>query len=172
MRDTMIYWMTLTNKEYKSYTDSLAVLEQARLALQKRTIDFVAPGEQQPEADHLMKESNSRSGNTDNAFWRSVRNNGFFSYSLATNSEKNLNLMVRYMGAERGNRKFDIFIDDEKLVTVDNSGKGNEKQFQEVEYPIPDSMIEGKKNITVKFQSAQGNSTSSIYYLRLVRKKN
>ena len=79
--------------------------------------------------------------------------------------------MVRYRGPERGNRKFDIFIDDEKLVTVDNTGQGNENKFQEMEYPIPDSMIEGKKNISVKFQASQGNSTSSIYYLRLVRKK-
>ena len=119
-----------------------------------------------------MIESNSRSGNSDNAFWRSVRNDGFFSYSLATNSETDLNLMVRYRGAERGPRKFNILIDDEKLVSVDNTDKWNDNSFQEVEYPVPVSMIQGKKNITVKFQATQGNATSSIYYIRLVRKKN
>ena len=164
-----IYWMTLTNDEYRSYLDSIAVVEAAKLALQKRTVDFVAPGEQQPEADHLMKESNSRSGNNDNAFWRSVRNDGFFSYTLSTNSETKLNLMVRYRGAERGPRKFDILIDDEKLASVDNTGKWNDNNFQEVEYSIPESMIKGKKNITVKFQSTEGNSTSSVYYVRLIR---
>ncbi len=164
-----IYWMTLTNDEYRSYLDSLAVIEAAKLALQKRTVDFVAPGEQQPEADHLMKESNSRSGNNDNAFWRSVRNDGYFSYTLATNSETNLGLMVRYRGAERGPRKFDILIDDEKLVSVDNTGKWDENIFKEVVYGIDESMIKGKKNITVKFQSTEGNSTSSIYYVRLIR---
>ncbi|MBN2635234.1 MAG: glycoside hydrolase family 127 protein [Prolixibacteraceae bacterium] len=167
-----IYWMTLTNKEYRTYIDSIATVEAAKLALQKRTVDFVAPGEQQPEADHLMKESNSRSGNTDNAFWRSVRNDGYFSYTLATNSETDLVLMVRYLGAERGPRKFDILIDDEKLATVDNTGKWNDNSFHEVEYSIPESMIAGKKNISVKFQSTEGNSTSSIYYIRLIRKEN
>jgi hypothetical protein len=80
--------------------------------------------------------------------------------------------MVRYRGAERGTRKFDILIDDEKLATVDNTGKWNDNNFQEVEYSIPESLLAGKKNITVKFQSTEGNATSSIYYVRLIREEN
>ena len=39
----------------KSYLDSIAAVEKEKLELEKRTIDFVAPGEQQPEVDHAMQ---------------------------------------------------------------------------------------------------------------------
>ena len=51
----MMYWMALTNAQYQSYLDSMAAEEKEKIALEKRTIDFVAPGEQQPEAIMLCK---------------------------------------------------------------------------------------------------------------------
>lgn len=165
----MIYWMWLTDSQYKNYIDSLAVVEKERIELQKRTIDFVAPGEQQPEADHQMEKLKSNTGNFQDEFWRDARNEGYFSYNMATNSETGLSLMVRYWGAEWGNRKFDIFIDNEKLVTEDNTGRWNQSQFQEVKYEIPDSMVKDKKQIRVKFQALPGNTAGAVYYIRLVR---
>ena len=67
-----------------------------------------------------------------------------FSYDLDTKSETNLSLLIRYWGAEWGSRKFDIYIDDEKLLTEDNTGKWNLSMFKNVVYPIPDSMLKGK----------------------------
>ena len=168
----MMYWMALTNTQSRSYLDSLAVLEKEKLELQKRTIDFVAPGEQQPEADHAMQMLNSNSGNSNDKFWRDARNEGYFSYNLATNKEANLCLIVSYWGAERGNRKFDIYIDNEKLISENNTGKWNQNKFQDVEYSIPDSMSKGKNMIRVKFQATPGNTAGSAYYIRLARKKN
>ena len=52
-----------------------------------------------------------------------------------------------------GDRKFDIYIDDEKLLTEDNTGRWNLSVFKDMVYPIPDSMVKGKKNVRVKFQS-------------------
>jgi len=165
----MIYWMWLTESKYKNYLDSLAVVEKERMALQKRTIDFVAPGEQQPEADHQMEKQKSNTGNFQDEFWRDARNEGYFSYNMATNSETGLSLMVRYWGAEWGNRKFDIFIDNEKLVTEDNTGRWNQSRFQEVKYEIPDSFVKDKKQIRVKFQALPGNTAGAVYYIRLVK---
>ncbi len=165
----MIYWMWLTESQYKSYLDSLAIVEKERIELQKRTIDFVAPGEQQPEADHQMEKLKSNTGNFQDEFWRDARNEGYFSYNMATNSETGLSLMVRYWGAEWGGRKFEIFIDNEKLVTEDNTGRWNQSQFQEVKYEIPDSMVKDKKQIRVKFQALPGNTAGAVYYIRLVR---
>ena len=104
-------------------------------------------------------------------FWRDARNNGYFSYNLATNQETGLNLIVRYWGAEWGNRKFDIYIDGEKLLTEDNTGRWNQSAFQNIEYAIPDSMIKGKEMVRIKFQALEGNSAGAVYYIRLVRKK-
>jgi DUF1680 family protein len=167
----MIYWMALTNTQHKSYIDSIAVVEKEKLMLQKRTIDFVAPGEQQPEADHDVQKSNSRTGNQLNEFWRDAGPDGYFSYTLATNGETGLSLMVRYWGAEWGSRKFEIYIDGKKLVTEDNTGRWNQSRFFDLIYIIPDDMIAGKEKISVKFQPLPQNTAGAIYYIRLLGKK-
>jgi DUF1680 family protein len=167
----MMYWMVLTNSQYAAHLDSLTKMEAAKLELQKRTIDFVAPGEQQPEADHFIAKENSNTGNKNDEFWRDARNGGFFSYKMATNSETNLLLIVRYCGGEQGSRKFDIYIDNEKLVSEDNTSKWPQDKFQEVEYSIPNSMVEGKESVRVKFQSLEGTSAGAVFYIRVARKK-
>ena len=45
-------------------------MKKKNLELEKRTVDFVAPGEQQPEADHFMQKQKSQSGNSMDAFYR------------------------------------------------------------------------------------------------------
>ena len=48
----MMYWLALSEKNYRGYLDGLAREEQERQALEARTVDKVQPGEQQPETDH------------------------------------------------------------------------------------------------------------------------
>ncbi|HLN72678.1 MAG TPA: glycoside hydrolase family 127 protein [Prolixibacteraceae bacterium] len=165
----MIYWLALTNSGYKAYTDSLANIEKEKLALEKRTIDQIAAGEQQPETDHAMQMEKSNKGNNLNEFFREAREDGYFSYDLATKSETNVSLLIRYWGAEWGNRKFDITIDDEKLITEDNTNKWNQSMFKEVVYSIPNSMIKGKTHVRVKFQALPGSTAGAVYHIRLVR---
>jgi uncharacterized protein len=145
-------------------------VEKVKIDLQNRTVDFVAPGEQQPEADHAMLTSNSTTGNHWNEFWRDARNNGYFSYLLSTGGETALSLMIRYWGAEWGNRKFEIWIDEEKLISEDNTGRWNQSRFHNVDYTIPEHMVRDKKNIRVKFQSVPGSTAGAVYYIRLLRK--
>ena len=166
----MMYWMALTGTKYQSYLDSIAGLEKEKLALQKRTLDFVAPGEQQPEVDHALQSEQSRKGSFMDEFWRDANNGGYFSYQMTTNGETNLSLRVRYWGAEWGNRKFDIYINEEKLISENNTGRWHQSQFQEIDYTIPASMLQGKTQIRVKFQAAAKNTAGAVYYLRLLRK--
>jgi len=167
----MMYWMALSNAQYHSYLDSISSAEKEKLSLDKRTIDFVAPGEQQPEVDHAMQSNQSRSGTNQNQLYREASNGGYFSYNLATKKETNLGLMVRYWGAEWGNRKFEIYIDDEKLVTEDNTGRWNQSKFFDTSYAIPDSMLTGKDHITVKFQSLKEGTAGGVFYVRLIKRK-
>jgi hypothetical protein len=74
----MMYWMALTSNQYRSYLDSIAIDEKENLALENQTIDFIAPGEQQPEVDHKMQSSNSNSGTNLDEFWRDANNGGIF----------------------------------------------------------------------------------------------
>ena len=165
----MMYWMALTSTQYRSYLDSIAAVEEQKLELQQRTVDFVATGEQQPEADHAMQSSQSQTGTNLDEFWRDASNGGYFSYNLATNGETNLSLRVRYWGYEWGSRKFDIFLDDVRLLTEDNTGRWYQSKFQDVEYEIPNPMVKGKDHIRVKFQALPGNAAGAVYYLRLVK---
>ncbi len=165
----MIYWLALSGDGYQHYLDSLAAIEAEKLALERRTIDYVAPGEQQPEADHQMEEVGSQSGNSQDQFYRQARGDGYFSYLMSTQGEQNLALHVRYWGAEWGSRKFEIYIDDEKLLSEDNTGRWNISDFQHVEYNLPNNMIEGKKEIRVKFQAIPGNTAGGVYFVRLAR---
>ena len=165
----MMYWMSLTNTQYHTYIDSIAAAEKEKLGLQKRTVDFVAPGEQQPEADHFMLDSNSKSGNNQNEFWRDAANGGYFSYALSTNRETGLVLRVRYWGAEWGARKFDIYIDDQLLVTENNTGRWNRSGFFDIEYPIPENLLKDKEQVRVKFRALPGNTAGAVYYIRLIR---
>ena len=164
----MMYWMTLTSSQYKSYLDSIAADEKVKLELENRTVDYVATGEQQPETDHLMQSSNSNSGNNMDEFFRSANRNGYFSYSLATKGKTDLSLIVRYWGYEWGPCKFDIFIDDQKLITEDNTGKWYQSKFINVEYQIPNTVMNGKENITLKFQAAPRSTAGPVYFIRLV----
>jgi DUF1680 family protein len=165
----MMYWMALTSTQYRSYLDSIATDEKEKRALENRTIDFVAPGEQQPEVDHAIQSSNSNSGNNLDEFWRDASNGGYFSYNLATKGKTDLSLLIRYFGYEWGSRKFDIYIDDEKLITEDNTGRWFQSKFEDVEYKIPDSQVKGKDYIRLKFQAAPRSTAGAVYYIRLLR---
>jgi len=163
----MMYWMNPTTAQYKSVIDSLSAVETARLLLENRTLDFVQPGQQQPEADHSILSSNSGTGTYNNESWRDA--SGYFSYTLNTKGETNVSLMVRYWGNEGGNRTFNISVDGVKLVTENIVGKWKVNEFKNVEYPIPASMVEGKSKITVKFTPLSGNVAGGAYFVRLLK---
>ncbi|HEY5508898.1 MAG TPA: DUF4986 domain-containing protein, partial [Paludibacter sp.] len=169
----MMYWLTLTKAEYQAAIDKLATDQKAALLLEARTIDKVAPGEQQPEVDHKLKSLNSTTGNYQNEFWRgagdcSGGSGGFFSYNMLTKKEANLSLLVRYWGNEACTRTFDILIDGVKLITENIVGKWNKSDFVNQEYLIPDKMSVGKDSIVVRFQAPSG-AAGGIYYLRVLR---
>ncbi|MBD0835115.1 glycoside hydrolase family 127 protein [Aestuariibaculum suncheonense] len=168
----MMYWLSLTKSGYQSYTDSLGTLEKQKLELEKRTVDFVGTGEQQPESDHYMKHFKSTTGNSQDDFWRAAGDGGYFSYLMSTQNATNLELMVRYWAFYWGTKKFDIFIDDEKLVSVDTSNHSNISQFIETSYKIPEYMVKGKEKVRVRFQAQPNASTSEVYNIRLIKTAN
>ena len=168
----MMYWMVLTDP---SVLERLKKEQEEALALDEKTVDKVAPGEQQPEADHKMKTENSTTGTHQGEFYRdagscSGGDGGLISYEFETNSEDSLSLMVRYWGNEGCTRVFDINIDDEKLVTETISNRWKKDEFVNVTYPIPDNMVKGKKIVRISFTASSG-MVGGIYSVRLLRNK-
>lgn len=165
----MIYWLSMTPKEYQAYQQNARRDEEMRLALDARTVDAVNTGEQQPEADHQMKNKNSGAGNYNGEPWRDAGNGGFFSYNMATLGEKDLALRVRFWGNETGSCDFDILVDEQPVASINTSGRWNRNEFVEEEFTLPSALIDGKRNVNVKFVPRKGNSTGGIYHVRLLR---
>lgn len=164
----MMYWLTATTQEYDEMLDVVRDNERFKLELDKRTVDAIKTGEQQPESDHRMRNRNSQTGSHYDVAWRDVRNQGFLQYTLNTNDQKELSLMVQYWGNETGNKAFDILIDEKLLVTENLVGKWSQDKFINQEYKIPAELLNGKKEITVRFQPKENNATGKIFYIRLL----
>lgn len=161
----MLYWRTVSPERYPQVAAELKRSEEARLELEKRTVDSVAPGEQQPEVEHQLAVSKSSSGSTQGRRWRDASD--WFSYQLRAPQNSALRLLVTYYGGERG-RTFDLVVADRKIATVSLDGRQKDR-FVEVAYDIPTDAVGPDGRITVKFVAAPGSRTGSIFGLRLLR---
>ncbi|MEK7391385.1 MAG: DUF4986 domain-containing protein, partial [Fibrobacterota bacterium] len=168
----MMYWMLVTDQRT---LDSLSAAQAAALLLEGRTIDRITPGQQQPEVDHKMVQTNTVASVNQG---ESVREGGAcsggtgasVSYELSTNDEADLSLWVRYWGNETScTRTFDILVDGQKVATESLVNKWKKPEFVNVEYPLSNNLVSGKKTVTVKFQAASG-MVGGLYGVRLLRK--
>lgn len=165
----MMYWLALTESSYKQYIDNIAKQEQERQALEASTVDKVQPGEQQPETDHQMETDESYTGNTNNVFYRDARNGHYFSYLMQTDGLTNLKLRLKYWGVgEWKSHEFDIYIDDVLLRSINNTGKYRISEFKAETYDIPDTLLQDKKQIRVKFVAKPNKQIGEIYEVRLM----
>ena len=166
----MMYWLALSEQNYKGYLEQMAKEEQAQQALEARTIDKVQPGEQQPESDHFMETDESQKGNTNDVFWRDASNGHYFSYLMQTAGRTDLSLRLKYWGVgEWKSHEFDIFVDDVLVKSVNNTGKYRISEFKYEVYELPAEVLQGKKQVRVKFVAKPGKQIGEIYGVRLIK---
>lgn len=160
-----IYWPYTTAADVEKARAKAAADEQARIALQAKTIDQVAPGEQQPESDHFYKGEQSEAGLYNGRHWRHTR--AWFSYELNDRKQKAKTLQITYAGIDAG-RKFEIHLNGEVIAKVESTG--NAKEFFTVDYAIPQELVKKSKGkYTLKFVAAPGSVAGGIYGVRLLR---
>lgn len=139
--------------------------EQTRLVLQAKTIDQVAPGEQQPESDHFYQGEQAEAGLYNGRHWRHTR--AWFSYELNDKQQEAKTLRITYAGIDSG-RKFDIHLNDVVIAKVESTG--NAQEFFTVDYAIPAELVKkAKGKYTLKFVAAPGSVAGGIYGVRLLR---
>lgn len=167
----MMYWLALSENNYKGHLAQLAKAEQERQALEASTVDKVQPGEQQPETDHRMETDQSFTGNTNDCFWRDANNGHYFSYLMQTKGQENIALRLKYWGVgEWKSHEFDIFVDDVLVKSVNNTGKYRISEFKYEIYEIPAELLKGKTQVRVKFVAKPGKQIGEIYEVRLINK--
>ncbi|MBS2099783.1 glycoside hydrolase family 127 protein [Carboxylicivirga linearis] len=161
----MVYWPVYTKAELESEMEKLRIEEEAALALERQTIDKVAPGEQQPESDHFFKGEKTNSGIHQERFWRDAT--GWFSYILNDKKAEAKTLRIEYFGGDTG-RKFRIELNGNLLAKVHL--EGGKDGFYFVDYPledIKDKIKTGK--IELKFVAEPGSVAGGIYGVRLMK---
>jgi DUF1680 family protein len=162
----MIYWPYSTAADLAATRAKAAEDEAARLELDARTIDQVAPGEQQPESDHFFKAEGGESGLAKGRHWRHATS--WFSYDLTDKKSEAKALRLTYSKGDAG-RKFDILINGQRLAAVTLDGKAAQDLYT-VDYPIPPALVAAAGGkLVVKFVARDGSVAGGLYGLRLLR---
>jgi hypothetical protein len=163
-----IYWDLFNeegwNARQAEYTAELEKIKKIKEA----TIDFVQPGEMQPERDHNFKGERTSPGGFRERTNRESRG-GWFSYDMKTKAIVPVALAVEYWGGFPGAKTFDILVNDKIIATENISGK-KDGQFITVQYDIPEDISKGKSKVTVKFQAQPGNMAGPVFGIRTIRR--
>ncbi|MCR5129863.1 MAG: glycoside hydrolase family 127 protein [Prevotella sp.] len=171
------YWYQQTAENYAN--SDMAKTEAETEALNNRTIDFVATGEQQSEAGHEYDySSNSSTGYYNSEQYRDAQSGGYVQYTLFNPEgiRENLSIMCRFTIADRG-RKATLYVDGKSIAEIeipssykDVSGTG----FFNIEYPIPASLAvnadgSAKTQFVVRLAATSSTPIPGLYYLRLLK---
>ncbi len=162
----MVYWPVYSASELEAKREEIRLKEEAILNLEKRTIDKVAPGEQQPESDHFFKGERTNSGVYKEHFWRDAT--GWFSYML-TDKKKEANVLrITYTKGDAG-RKFRIEMNGHLLAKVLLTSDHKE-EFYTIDYPLDEIKEKlNTKKIELKFIAEDGSVAGGIYGVRLLK---
>jgi uncharacterized protein len=163
----MVYWPVSTPEQLKVRQQALKEKEKEMAALEARTVDQVAPGEQQPESDHAYASEGSESGVHRDRHWRHAK--GWFSYELKDPRQEARQLQVTYYGLDK-DRHFDIYVNDVLLTTVHSDGSQGD-QFFDVSYPLPEKVRKSaaKDILKVKFQAYPNSVAGGVFGVRLLK---
>lgn len=147
--------------EYQAGVERMKKLKAAE-------IDFVQPGEMQPERDHNFRGEKTTDGSFKERHNRESRS-GWFSYDLKITADAPVSLVVDYWGGFPGSKTFDILVND-KIIATENISNKKDGQFISVQYDIPEDISRGRFKVTVKFLAHTGNMAGPVFGIRTIRR--
>ncbi|HEU0306819.1 MAG TPA: beta-L-arabinofuranosidase domain-containing protein, partial [Lysobacter sp.] len=167
----VVYWRTATASAYPALVRRIEADERERQALEARTLDQVAPGEQQPEVEHQYQGEDSNTGVRMGRHWRDTGR--WISYRLkardGTDPAIAVELLLAFHGGDH-NEGFDLLVDGRRLQTIRLQGDANDT-FVERRIALPRDLAHAavRRGITVKLVAVPGRRTSGLFDLRLLR---
>lgn len=166
----VVYWDFFTRAEWERKQAEYRAEQERIRELESRTLDFVQPGEMQPERDHAFEGEKTRCGAHLDRKWRDATDGGHFSFTMKVDPEHPVQLICTYWGSDTGGRTFDILVDGNKAATqtLDNPKPG---EFVDVVYDIPKELTRTKKEVRVTFQAHPGMMAGGVFGCRIVRSK-
>jgi len=168
-RRYVVYWDVLTPAQQQAKEEENRAEQARQKELDARTVDSVAPGDEQNERDHKQQGEQTAAGEFGGRQWRHATDGGWFSWEVKVLAEGPQELRVTYWGSDGGNRVFDVLIDGQKLATqrLQNNKPGN---FYDEVYALPAEMTKGKDKITVRFQAHPGAWAGGVFGVRVVKR--
>jgi uncharacterized protein len=161
----MIYWPVTTADKIEEMQRLLREEEKRRF-IEAATIDKVAVGQQQPEADHFFEGDKSFSGTLHDKQWRKAT--GWFKYTFKNKDNAAQVVRVTFI-SERTPNDFDIMVNG-NLLKSEHIKKTNDDEFFSIEYAIPEGLKPKlKETIEIKFVSKRKSSTPRIHDVRLLK---
>ena len=133
-----------------------------------RITDKVIIGKKSSEDEHQMKRVSTNTGGPNT--WRDASNGGWFSYTVAVNPDKQMELVLTYSSTDGGNREFEILVDNKKIAEQKLRAETFSAWIDKV-YPIPFELTKGKKTVTVKVQALPGKIAGGVFGLRTQKQK-
>ena len=168
----VLYWPCSTPQEAKARRERLALEERERLALQARTVDAVAPGEQQPESDHGFAGEGIETGLNKGRRWRHAT--AWFSYRLNDPRREGRVLRLAFSALDDG-RRFSVWVNDRQLADLtlsaaDATERAAGAEIYSRDFPLPEDWPRPSDGaVRVRLVAAPGSIAGGIYDLRLLR---
>jgi len=162
-----VYWDLFNEAGWEAREAEYKTELENKKRINEATIDFVQPGEMQPERNHNFKGEKTTPGGFKERPNRESRS-GWFSFDMKITPDTPVALVVEYWGGFPGAKTFDIMVDEKVIATENISGK-KEGQFINVQYDIPDEISRGKSKITVRFRAHPGNMAGPVFGVRTIK---
>lgn len=162
-----IYWDLFTRDQWEKRLENYRAEEEQLRKLKESTVDFVQPGEMQPERDHKFRGENTTPEHFRDRAYRESRG-GWFSFEMKADPAFPLAIVADYWGGFPGAKTFDILIDGRIIATENISGK-KPGQFIRLQYDIPAGVTKAKQKLTVRFQAHKGNTAGPVFGVRVIK---
>ncbi|TXD94958.1 modulator protein [Mitsuaria sp. TWR114] len=168
----VLYWPCSTPAEAKARRERLALEERERLALQARTVDAVAPGEQQPESDHGFAGEGIETGLNKGHRWRHAT--AWFSYRLNDPKREGRLLRLAFSALDDG-RRFSVWVNDRRLADLtlradEATDRAPGAEIYSRDFPLPEDWPRAADGaVRVRLVAEPGSIAGGIYDLRLLR---
>jgi hypothetical protein len=165
-RSYSVYFDLFTPSEWENRAAEIAAERARRRGLDQASVAIVQPGDAVSERRFLPRGEETW---TDRARGRPCRRGRrWFSFDLPVEPEHPMALVVTYYHDEWRDRTFDILVDGGK-VGEEAIDRGGVPRFFDVEYPVPEALVQGKRSVTERFEATGEREIAAVYRIRMIR---
>jgi hypothetical protein len=160
-----VLWPVLDSAELERRDAQRRQQAADQAALDARTVDQVAPGEQQPEADHAYAAEGADTGTHMGRRWRHAT--GWFGYTLNDPKREARTLQITLSSGDAG-RQWRIELNGRVLPRPPLKGDAA-GGFYTLDVPLPADAADAQGRLLLRFVAEAGSVAGGIYGLRLLR---